>query len=102
MPEMGPFSIGSMALPAFHTLGVISHLLHSTYALSPIALYPPAAFTPSQLPPMPTPDNILDHLRRNKSETLITIPALLQIWAQDKAAVDFLATLKMIVSEIHL
>jgi hypothetical protein len=50
---------------------------------------------------MPTPDNILDHLRRTKSETLITIPALLQIWAQDKEAVDFLATLKMIVSEIY-
>ncbi|KDR79161.1 hypothetical protein GALMADRAFT_277673 [Galerina marginata CBS 339.88] len=96
MPEMGFYSIGCMALPAFHTLGVISQLLHSTYALSIIALYPPTALKPSLLPVMPTPDNILEHLRRTDCEMLITIPALLQIWAQDKQSVDLLAKLKMI------
>lgn len=99
MPEMAWLSIACMHLPAFHTLGVISQLLHSMYALSIIALYPPTAFTPSQLPIMPTPDNILDHIRKTKSESLITIPSLLQIWAQDKQSVETLATLKMIVSQ---
>jgi len=98
MAELAFNTNGCMALPAFHTLGVISQLLHSLYALTVIALYPPIATTPSALPVMPTPDNILDHVRRTKCDILITIPALLQIWAQDKASVDLLATLKLIVS----
>lgn len=85
-----------MALPAFHTLGVISQLLHSAYALSPTLLYPPTALSPTSLPVMPTPDNIIDHMKRTKAEALITIPALLQIWAQDEEVVKYLATLKAI------
>ncbi|KDR77645.1 hypothetical protein GALMADRAFT_1326492 [Galerina marginata CBS 339.88] len=96
VPEMGFCSVGCMALPAFHTLGVISQLLHSTYGLSVIALYPPTALTTTLLPVMPTSNNILEHLRRTQCESLITIPALLQIWAQDKRSVDLLAKLKMI------
>ncbi|KAF4610095.1 hypothetical protein D9613_010628 [Agrocybe pediades] len=98
MPELGYMTSGCMALPAFHTLGVISQVLHSIYALTIIALYPPVATSPSALPVMPTPDNILDHARRTKCDCLITIPALLQIWAQDKASVEALATLKLVAS----
>ncbi|KAF8955032.1 acetyl-CoA synthetase-like protein [Flammula alnicola] len=96
MPEMSGWSIGCMHLPPFHTLGVIASIIHATYALSPVILYPPVATSPSMLPIMPTPDNIIDHLRRTKAMSLITIPTLLAIWAQDKESVDFLATLKMV------
>jgi acyl-coenzyme A synthetase/AMP-(fatty) acid ligase len=96
MPEMSGWSIGGMHLPPFHTLGVISCIIHSMYALSPVVLYPPVALTPAQLPVMPTPDNIIEHLRRTKADSLITIPTLLAIWAQDKESVDFLATLKIV------
>lgn len=90
-------SIGCMALPAFHTLGVICTLLYSMWGMSIIALYPPTATTPTSLPPLPTAENIVDHLRRTKCETLITIPTLLQTWAQNKKHVDFLANLKLVV-----
>ncbi|KAF8154567.1 hypothetical protein B0H34DRAFT_661311 [Crassisporium funariophilum] len=89
-------SMACMSLPPFHTLGVISQLLHNTYALTPVPLYPPIAVSPSALPVMPTPDNILEHVRRNKANSLVTIPTLLQIWAQDQRYVDFLATLEFI------
>ncbi|KAF8174554.1 putative aminoadipate reductase [Pholiota molesta] len=50
MPEMSGWTIGGMHLPPFHTLGVISCIIHSMYALSPVVLYPPVALTPAQLP----------------------------------------------------
>ncbi|KAF5322455.1 hypothetical protein D9619_001794 [Psilocybe cf. subviscida] len=96
MPELSGWKIGCMALPPFHTLGVIIQIIHSMYGLSTVLLYPPVASKPSQLPIMPTPDNILDHLRRTKAESLVTIPTLLQIWGQDQEAVDYLATLKLV------
>lgn len=97
MAEMSGWKVGCMHLPPFHTLGIIASVIHPTYGLSPVILYPPVAFTPSQLPVMPTPDNIIDHLRRNKAEALMTIPTLLAIWAQDRESVNFLAKLKMVV-----
>jgi acyl-coenzyme A synthetase/AMP-(fatty) acid ligase len=96
MPELSGWKIGCMALPPFHTLGIIIQVIHSMYGLSTVLLYPPVASKPSQLPVMPTPDNILDHLRRTKAESLVTIPTLLQIWGQDQEAVDYLATLKLV------
>lgn len=91
------YSVGCMSLPPFHTLGIISQLIRPAYGLNVITLYPPIASSPTQLPVMPTPDNIIEHLRRNKAESLVSIPALFQIWAQDPETVKFLATLRMAV-----
>ncbi|KIJ33995.1 hypothetical protein M422DRAFT_52206 [Sphaerobolus stellatus SS14] len=88
--------VGCMTLPAFHTLGLISQLLRSTYGLNVIVLYPPIALTPTQLPLTPTPDNIIDHLRRNKAESLISISALFHVWAQDEDTVNYLASLRTV------
>ena len=85
------------ALPAFHTLGIIVQLLVSLYAMTPIALYPPIASTPASTPMLPSPDNILEHLRRTHSNCLMIIPALLQTWAQDSNAVELLASLEFVV-----
>ncbi|PPQ80241.1 hypothetical protein CVT25_003501 [Psilocybe cyanescens] len=95
--DLARLTIGCMALPTFHTLGIICTLYYSMYGMGIIALYPPTATTPTSLPPIPTPDNIIDHTRRTNCESLITIPTLLQSWAQDKKYVDFLAKLKMVV-----
>jgi len=73
-----------MALPPFHTLGIIVQVLWGLYGMNPIAVYPATAFTPNSHPIMPTPANILDHIVRTGSKCLVIIPALLQIWAQDK------------------
>ncbi|KAF4610030.1 hypothetical protein D9613_010647 [Agrocybe pediades] len=86
--------MAGMALPPFHTLGIIVQLFVSLYSMVPITLYPPTAVTPKSLPMMPTPANILDHMVRTKSNSLVIIPALLQIWAQDPKAVEILANLE--------
>lgn len=87
-----------MALPAFHTMGIIVQLLIGNYAMQPIGLYPPTATTPVSLPMMPTPANLLDHIVRTRCTGLATIPAFLQVWAQDKDAVRILASLQYVVS----
>lgn len=87
-----------MALPAFHTMGIIVQLLIGHFAMQPIGLYPPTATTPNSLPMMATPANLLDHIIRTKSTGLATIPAFLQVWAQDKDAVRVLASLQYVVS----
>ncbi|KIM43694.1 hypothetical protein M413DRAFT_443603 [Hebeloma cylindrosporum] len=89
-------TMAGMALPAFHTLGVIVHLLVGIYSMTPVSLYTPIATKRSSMPMMPTPDNILHHMVQTKSNCLVIIPALLQIWAQDKKAVDYLASLEFV------
>ncbi|KAF8956600.1 hypothetical protein BDZ97DRAFT_2062868 [Flammula alnicola] len=91
-----PLKMAGHALPAFHTLGVIVHLMVGLYAMTPIGLYPPIATTPTSTPMMPTPDNILDHITRTRCNCLMIIPALLQVWAQDKNSVQLLANLEFV------
>ena len=90
--------MAGMALPAFHTLGIIVQLLIGIYAMTPVSLFTPIATNRSSIPMMPTPDNILHHMVQTKSNCLVIIPALLQIWAQDKKAVDYLASLEFVVN----
>lgn len=45
---------------------------------------------------MPTPSNILQHTMKTRSNALVTIPALLQVWAQSKEAIDVLKTLEFV------
>ena len=89
--------MAGMALPAFHTLGIIVHLLIGIYAMTPVSLYTPIATKSSSIPMMPTPDNILHHMVQTKSNCLVIIPAFLQTWAQDKKAVDYLVSLEFVV-----
>lgn len=88
-----------MALPPFHTLGVHCQILNTIYGLKSVSVYPPTAWlSETAMPFIPTPDNILDHTRRTKSNSIMIIPSLLQIWAQDPKAIDFLKTLIVVVS----
>jgi acyl-CoA synthetase (AMP-forming)/AMP-acid ligase II len=89
--------LAAMALPPFHTLAIGIHLLVGLYAMAPIALYPPTATTPSAQPMKITPGNILDHTVRTGSNSLMVLPALFQLWAQDQNAIDTLAKLKFVV-----
>ncbi|KAF8956587.1 acetyl-CoA synthetase-like protein [Flammula alnicola] len=91
-----PLTVAGHALPAFHTLGIIVHLMIGLYAMAPISLFPPVATTPTATPMMPTPHNILDHTTRTRCNSLVVIPALLQVWAQDKKAVEQLAALEFV------
>ncbi|KAF9527250.1 putative aminoadipate reductase [Crepidotus variabilis] len=87
----------SHAAPCFHTIGVVSQILVPLYGLVPIGVYPPTAKTSTTQPIIPSPQNIIDHTRRTKSTSLIILPALLQLWAQDPEIVEFLASLDFII-----
>ncbi|KAF8901178.1 acetyl-CoA synthetase-like protein [Gymnopilus junonius] len=89
-------TVASMVLPPFHTLAVGIHLLVGLYAVVPNGLYPPIATTPGSLPMVPTPGNILDHIARTKSNCLVILPALLQMWAEDQNALKTLASLEFV------
>lgn len=89
--------MAAMHLPPFHTLGIYAQILFMLYGCTTVALYPPTARRPDLLPTMPTPDNILDHIRRTKSNGVITIPTLLQVWAQDDMSVKLLSELECVV-----
>ncbi|KAG6810396.1 putative NRPS-like protein biosynthetic cluster [Tricholoma furcatifolium] len=88
--------IAGMMLPSFHTLGVYVQVLYALFGVNSIGVYPPQVTSTEMTPMMPTPDNILDHTRRTKCNSMITIPTLLQIWAQSQEAVDLLKTLEFV------
>ncbi|KAG6878054.1 putative NRPS-like protein biosynthetic cluster [Termitomyces sp. T159_Od127] len=89
--------IAAMMLPPFHTFGIYVQVLHTMFGLVSLGVYPPQVTSSERTPMIPTPDNILDHTRRSRSNSMITIPSLLQIWAQSPQAVDLLRTLNFVV-----
>ncbi|KAF5371510.1 hypothetical protein D9615_009619 [Tricholomella constricta] len=91
-----PLIMGCMALPAFHTLGIYLQVLNPLYGIAPITLYPPTATTPELLPITPSPQNIIEHTKLTKSNAIIIIPTLLQIWSTSQETIEFLKTLEFL------
>ncbi|KAG6896169.1 putative NRPS-like protein biosynthetic cluster, partial [Termitomyces sp. T32_za158] len=88
--------IAAMMLPPFHTLGIYVQILYTMFGLVSLGVYPPQVTASERTPMIPTPENILKHTRCSESNSMITIPALLQVWAQSPEAVDFLRTLHFV------
>ncbi|KAF9478063.1 putative aminoadipate reductase [Pholiota conissans] len=78
-------------LPAFHAMGLCIQLVLPLYLCVTIAIFPPVVTSPHMVPMAPTPDSILDHTERTKATCTLTIPAFLQIWSQDKRALEILS-----------
>ena len=89
--------LAGMHLPPFHTFGVMIQIIQALRSCITVALYPPITKRPDLLPIMPTPENVLDHLRRTKSNALITIPSNLQVWSHDPKSIDILKDLQFVV-----
>ncbi|KAH9475908.1 putative NRPS-like protein biosynthetic cluster [Psilocybe cubensis] len=89
--------VAAMALPSFHGMGFMVQLMIGYYSVQPICLYPPVVTTPTDQPITPSPDNIIDHIKRTEAKALVIVPALLQIWANDKEAVRVLSSLDIII-----
>ncbi len=98
----GPSLLGAMALPSFHTLAIYAQVLTPLFSVRPVGIYPPVREKESDLPFSPTPDNILDHTRRAKCDGLIVIPTLLHIWSHSPKSMDFLRSLRIVVSKYFL
>ncbi|KAG6867616.1 hypothetical protein C0993_000497 [Termitomyces sp. T159_Od127] len=88
--------IAAMMLPPFHVLGIYVQILYSMFGLVSLGVYPPQVTSSERTPMIPTPENILKHTRCSRSNSMITIPALLQEWAQSPEAVDLLRTLNFV------
>ena len=89
--------MATMHLPPFHAMGIYAHIILLLLGGLTVAMHPPVVESPESLPTLPTPNNILDHVQGTKSNTLLTIPTLLQMWAQDQKAVDVLSALQFVV-----
>ncbi|KAJ6473938.1 putative aminoadipate reductase [Mycena vulgaris] len=70
LEHWGP--IGAMALPSFHIFGVIQQLMQPLSGTC-VAVYPPTATTPEAVPITPSPDSIIEHARKTKCRSLITL-----------------------------
>ncbi|TFK74139.1 putative aminoadipate reductase [Pluteus cervinus] len=89
-------TVGCMALPPFHALGVFAQTMYSIFHQLTIAVYPPRVLSRGQLPVIPSPDNIIDHIRRTKADALMIVPAFLQAWARSPNAISVLKTLRYV------
>ncbi|KAF9044190.1 hypothetical protein BJ165DRAFT_1479638 [Panaeolus papilionaceus] len=89
--------LGCMPLPCFHTIGVMTQLIQPMYSLVISAIYPPTATTQTSTPITPTPDNILDHMRRTNTNGMITVPMLIGAWVRDAAKLEYLASMSFII-----
>ncbi|KAF8971811.1 hypothetical protein BDZ97DRAFT_1913708 [Flammula alnicola] len=85
-----------MHLPPFHAMGFVMQTLLPLFSGTIVALFPPVVKTAEMVPPLPTPDSILDHLERTRINAIMAIPAFLQVWAQDKRAIDVLSRLDLV------
>ncbi|KIK64035.1 hypothetical protein GYMLUDRAFT_195812 [Collybiopsis luxurians FD-317 M1] len=88
------FRMGVMPLPPFHALGFSTQFVYPIFASISTALYPPTVTKPDALPISPSPTKILQHFKITKSDFMIIVPSLLQIWAQDEGDVEILKGLK--------
>ncbi|KAJ7496400.1 putative aminoadipate reductase [Mycena latifolia] len=88
--------LANMALPAFHLAGMYCQLLQAIYGGATIALFPPTATTPSALPMMPSPDNVLEHARKTKCRSMCTFPTFLIIWSKSPDAIAYLKSLDLV------
>ncbi|KAJ6534661.1 putative aminoadipate reductase [Mycena vulgaris] len=96
--ELRALPISSMGLPPFHTFGVNSQLILPLYGFLCVSIYPPTANPVLGVLPMaPSPASILDHTLRTNSKILLTIPAMLQIWAQSPSALAQLQSMVLII-----
>ncbi|EIN05364.1 acetyl-CoA synthetase-like protein [Punctularia strigosozonata HHB-11173 SS5] len=81
----GDVIFGSMALPSFHTLGVMMQICAPLSSGRPIAV-----FQPQSPPTMPNPDNTLKAAKATGTTALPTVPAFLEAWIQSESALEVL------------
>lgn len=80
---------GAMAVPPFHTMGIIGLLSMPFVAGIPVALFEPMYPAP---PITPTPVTTLKAMEGTNSLILFLVPVFLEVWANQPAAVDYLVT----------
>ncbi|KAF8655498.1 hypothetical protein AX16_003028 [Volvariella volvacea WC 439] len=80
--------VACMPLPPFHTLGLYVQLMTPIYSGAIMAVYPPTALQPGQLPLIASPENVLEHAQKTKSREIIILPSFIQAWAQSPELIE--------------
>lgn len=88
--------IGGFMLPSFHTLGIYFQILTPLVGLRTVAVYPPLCKTPASQPFTPSPGSVLEHITRTQCNSVVAIPAIIEVWASIPAAVDVLRNLQIV------
>ncbi|KAJ7737565.1 putative aminoadipate reductase [Mycena metata] len=88
--------IGATILPSFHTLGIYFQLLTPLVALCVVNVAPPICPPKTSLPFVASPANALDHARATACNSVVTIPAILEMWALNPDSVAFLRTFHVV------
>ncbi|KAG6878153.1 hypothetical protein C0993_011571 [Termitomyces sp. T159_Od127] len=91
------FTLGGMSLPSFHTYGLAIQLFMPIYGVLSVTVFPPNSVLPEPLPPIvPSPENILEHMKLTKSSAIETFASFVQVWALIPEAVEYLKTLRFV------
>ncbi|KAJ1302971.1 hypothetical protein OPQ81_003262 [Rhizoctonia solani] len=88
----GGVRVGTMALPTFHAMGVFLQILVPLYVG-----YTQVLFAPSHIPVVPTSNLTIEAAATTKCSHLVCVPAFLEIWSQEEAAVAHLRQMKSIM-----
>ncbi|KAJ6558269.1 acetyl-CoA synthetase-like protein [Mycena capillaripes] len=84
------------ALPAFHTLGMMTQLLAPILCGGTACIYPLASTATEYVIPLsPTPENALENAKRANATGIIAVPALILEW-QSPEDIAYLKTLKLV------
>ncbi|CAE6494569.1 unnamed protein product [Rhizoctonia solani] len=84
--------VGTMALPTFHAMGVFLQVLIPLYVG-----YTQVLFAPSHVPVVPTSNLTIEAAAIAKCSHMICVPAFLEMWSQEEAAVAHLRQMKGIM-----
>lgn len=88
------------ALPAFHTLGMLTQLMTPILNGGTACIYPPVSTaTEYVVPPNPTSENALENAKRTNATGITAVPAMVLEW-QSPQQIAYLKTLKLVVSKL--
>ncbi|KEP48049.1 putative acetyl-CoA synthetase-like protein [Rhizoctonia solani 123E] len=81
--------VGTMALPTFHAMGLFLQIIIPLYVG-----YTQVLFAPSHIPVVPTSNLTIEAAASTKCSHMICVPAFLEMWSQEEAAVAYLRQMK--------
>ncbi|KAJ7214255.1 acetyl-CoA synthetase-like protein [Mycena haematopus] len=83
-------------LPAFHTMGIITHIVFPILNAGTACLYPLASKATEYIPPVvPTAENVIENSKRTNATGIITVPAFVLEW-QSPDDIAYLKTLNLV------
>ena len=90
-----------MALPPFHSFGIVTELYTPIACLVSTVVYPPRTQNnPLAIPVIPTSDNMIECLKKVECNALMTVPIFLEQMATSEEAIEVLKKLELVVRAI--